>query len=410
MKLNNFFLFLLVANSLLAQHNTTGKIAVVKESGLYKIVLPAEIRSFSREELSDFRILDAKGTEVPYYITQDERETTSTDFLEFKILSKTIVPKKQTSIIFENSKGSINEIVVSITNSDVAKPYSISGSNDQKDWFGLVNNSQLYELENSNDVSVLKTISLPLTSYQYLRIEFDDKKTLPINVLKIGSFTNKVSSKNGVEIFAKKTKIVPIPAEKKTRIYIGFHYPEIINQISFNITGPGFYQRNARIYVNKKRPVNQKGQSIPEIVADFQLNSNQKNVFAIPQLFEKEFYVEIENKDSQPLNLDKIQFFQNPIAVIADLKANEKYTIQTGNQKLQSPEYDLEYFKSNIDKNLPEARIYDIQHLSYKEMNTENKSFWQQSWFMWICIGLGGIAIAFFATSLVRDMKNNSSV
>jgi 23S rRNA A1618 N6-methylase RlmF len=108
--------------------------------------------------------------------------------------------------------------------------------------------------------------------------------------------------------------------------------------------------------------------------------------------------------------LAKIQFFQNQVAIIADLKANEKYTIQTGNQKLHSPEYDLENFKNSIDNNLPEAKIYDIKQIPSKENSSKNKSFWQQSWFMWLCIGLGGITIAFFTTSLVKDMNNKSSI
>jgi len=108
--------------------------------------------------------------------------------------------------------------------------------------------------------------------------------------------------------------------------------------------------------------------------------------------------------------LEKIQFFQNQIAVIADLRANEKYTILTENPKLQSPEYDLENFKNSINNNLPEAKIYDIKQISSKEKTLKNKSFWQQSWFMWLCISLGGIVIAFFTKSLVKDMRDNASI
>ncbi len=409
MRLNKFLL-LLVANSLLAQYKTTAKIDIVKENGLHKIILPAEIRSFSNEDLSDFRIIDAKGTEVPYYILQENNGTMSSSFSEFKVISKTIIPKKKTSIIFENSKGSINEIVLSIANSDITKSYSISGSNNQKEWFGLVNNSQLLGLEDSNTTSVLKTIVLPLSSYPYLKIDFDDKKTLPINILKIGSIINKSSSPTLEEVPVTSTRILQIPAEKKTRIYISFNHPQIVNQISFDITSPNLFQRNARIYVTKKRPNNQKGGPIPEIILDLELNSKQKNSFTIPQLFQKEFYIEIENKDNQTLNFGKIRFFQNPISVIADLKVNENYTIQTGNRKLRSPEYDLENFKNIITNNLPEAKIYDIKQATSKEISCRNKSFWQQSLFMWLCIGLGGIAIAYFTTSLVKDMKNNSSI
>jgi len=410
MKLNKFLLILLAANGLLAQHKTTAKIETVKQSGLHKINLPAEIRSFSKEELGDFRIVDAKGNEMPYYIFQGNNEATTSSFSECKILSKTTIPKSKTNIIFENPKAQIDEIVLSITNSDVTKSYSISGSNDQKEWYGLVNNSLLNDLEDKETTSVYKTIPLPLTSYRFLKIEWNDKKTLPINVLKIGFFNNNVNKPKREEILAKNIKILQIPTEKKTRIYINFNRPQIVNQIGFTITSPNLFQRNAQIYVNKKRAMNQKGALFPEIHTNFELNSDTKNNFSIPQLFEKEFFIEIENRDNQPLTLSKIQFFQNQIAVIADLKANEKYTITTGNPKRNSPEYDLENFKNNSNSNLPEAKIYDIKQLNSKKTSPQNQSFWQQSWFMWLCIILGGITVLYFTSSLVKDMKNNSSI
>jgi hypothetical protein len=410
MKLNKFLAVLLAANGLLAQPQANAKIESIKESGLHKIILPAEIRSLSKEDLGDFRILDAKGNEIPYYIFQGSSEATFCSFSECKILSKTGIPKSKTIIIFENPKASIDEIVLSITNSDVTKSYSISGSDNQEEWFGLVNNSLLNRLENRQDTSVFKRISLPLTSYRYLKIELNDKKTLPINVLKIGFFTNKTSSPNVEEVFAKNTRILQIQNDKKTRIYSIFNRPQIVNLIDFTITSPNLFQRNAQIYVNKKKQMNQKAAPFSETIFTFELSSNHRNTFSIPQLFEKEFVIEIENRDNQPLTLAKIQFFQNQVAIIADLKANEKYTIQTGNQKLHSPEYDLENFKNSIDNNLPEAKIYDIKQIPSKENSSKNKSFWQQSWFMWLCIGLGGITIAFFTTSLVKDMNNKSSI
>ena len=410
MKLNKFLLILLAANGLLAQHKTTAKIETVKQSGLHKIILPSEIRSFSKEELGDFRIVDAKGNEIPYYIFQGKGELNSNSFSECKILSKTVIPKSKTILIFENPKTSIDEIVLSITNSDVTKSYSISGSDNREEWFGLVNNSQLYGLENSQKTSVFKTIPVPLTSYRYLKIEWNDKKTLPINVLKIGFFTNQVNKSKVVEIIPKSIRLLQIPTEKKTRIYINFNHPQIVNQIGFTITAPNWFQRNAQIFVHKKKQLNQKSTPFLEPIFAFELSSNKKNTFSNPQLFEKEYFIEIENRDNQPLTLAKIQFFQNQIAVIADLKANEKYTIQTGNPKLNSPEYDLENFKNSIGNNLPEVKIYDIKHSAAKQNQTKVKSFWQHPWFMWLCISLGGLVIAFFTISLVRDMKNNSSI
>jgi len=410
MKRNKFLILLLAINGLFAQQNTTAKIKSVNENGLYKIIVPADIRSFSKEDLSDFRIYDAKQNEVPYFLIQDKNQATASGFSEFKLVSKTVIPKKKTTIIVETPEKTIDEMVLSITNSVVTKSFDISGSNDQKEWFGLINKAQLFNLESARGLTIFKTLALPLSSYRYLKIEFDDKKTLPINVLKVGVFTNKISNNNVQEIFPKSSTITQYPSRKQTLIRVVFGNRQIVNQIVFNTTSPRFYKRNGRVYLYKIREIKRKTETYKKTISTFELNSDLKKPIKTAQLFEKVFYLEIENQDNQPLAFSEIRFFQNQLFLIADLKAGEAYRIKTGNPKAEAPEYDLENFKSKMSNNLPQTRIYKINRQNSNTIKVKEKSIWKQTWFMWLCIGLGGIAILYFTVKLVKDMKNNSSI
>jgi hypothetical protein len=408
MKLNKFLIIALLVNGSFAQQNTTAKIEIVKESGLHKIILPAEIRSFSKEDLSDFRILDSKSKQVPYFTIQENQTISSSNFIEFKPVSKTTVSNKSSSYVFENPIKNLNKMVLRIGNSNAVKTFSISGSYDQKEWFGLINNSLLYNLESTENTSIFKTLTLPISSYPYLKIEFNDKKTLPINLLKAGYTVHSVQNAALQEIVPKSTLATEIESQKKTRIHVIFDNRQIVNQLIFQITNPDLYKRMARIYVIKSHQLKHKTEIYQETVCEFELNSDSKNEINIPQLFEKEFFIEIENQDNQPLTLAKIQFFQNQVSVIADLKANEKYTIKTGNPNLNAPDYDLENFKNKMTKTLPEAKIYQIEHPNYNNSKAKNNSIWQQPWFMWICIGMGGMAVLYFTINLIKDMNNKS--
>ena len=408
MKLNKFIILLLSINGLFAQQNTTAKIKSVNENGLHKIVLPAEIRSFSKEDLSDFRIYDAKKKEVPYFVIQAKNQSKLNRFSEFKLISKNGIPKKKTTIIVETPKKTIDEIVLLITNSVVTKSFDISGSNDQKEWFGLINKAQLFNLQSVVGINVFKTLALPLSSYRYLKIEFDDKKTLPINVLKVGVFTNKIINNKVQEIFPKSSIITQYPSQKKTRIRVVFDNQQIVNQIVFNTTNPNLYKRKGRVYLNKIREIKHKTETYQKTISTFELNSDLKKPINMNQLFEKEFSMEIENEDNQPLVFSEIRFFQNQVSIIADLKAGEEYGIKTGNPKAIAPKYDLENFKSKMANKLPETTIYKIKRQNSNTISVKEKSIWQQTWFMWLCIGLGGIAILYFTTNLVKDMKNNA--
>jgi hypothetical protein len=224
--------------------------------------------------------------------------------------------------------------------------------------------------------------------------------------LKVGIFTNKIKTNATQEINSKSSQITQLPSQKKTQIRVAFDNSQIINQIHFNISNPSLFKRNARIYLNKKREAKHKTQTYQETLFHFELNSAVKNTLNIPQLFEKEFYIEIENQDNQPLSFSKISFFQNQVSVIADLKTTENYTIKTGNSTRLAPEYDLENFKNKISNNLPEATIYEIKHSISNKIRAQEKSIWQQPWFMWICIGLVAIVLLYFSSSLIKDMKN----
>jgi hypothetical protein len=408
MKLNKFIFLLFIANLSFGQYQTTGKIKPVSQNGLHEIVLSPEIRSYSKQDLSDIRLFDSKGNEVPYFIKNDTTVSSNT-FEEYTIVSKTVSPKKNTSIVIAiPANKNNNQLSLYIANSDAEKKYSISGSDDQKEWFGISNSETLSDLSNTSETSVIKTISYPLNKYHYLKIDFDDKKTLPVNVLKVGNFSSQLQKSILSEIIPHKTATTENRSKKETQIHVLFDTPQVINEISFEISKPTYYNRKVIVYKKVRRETKRKSAEFDEEIASFELNSNAKNSFTVSEIFEKEFFIKIENHDNQPLSISKIKYDQKPIAIVADLNSGENYILKTGNKTLTEPEYDLSDFKNNIAVHLPQTFVYDIQQKSKTKNQTEVKSFWQQPWFMWLCILLGGITILFFTTSLVKDLKRKN--
>lgn len=406
MKLNKFIAVLLfITNLSFGQYQTTGKIKKVSQNGFHEIALTPEIRSCSKQDLSDIRLFDSKGNKVPYFI-QAAKNLSSNTFEAYTIVSKTVVPKKSTTIIIAvPPTKSNNQLSLWIANSDAEKKYSVSGSEDQKEWFGISNSQTLYDLNSTSRTSVVKTISYPLHTYPYLKIIFDDQKTLPVNILKVGNFNSRLQKSALQEIKPKQSVTTEIPSKKETRIHVLFNEPQIINQISFEVSKPTYYNRKAILYKKVIRKIKRKSVEFEEEIAAFELNSSSRNTFTISELFEKELFLKIENHDNPPLFLSKIKYYQNPISIVADLNSNESYLLKTGNPSLIEPEYDLSDFKNNIAADLPQTVVYDIQQKTKLKEQTKNKSFWQQSWFMWLCILLGGATILFFTTSLIKDLK-----
>ncbi|HMI07865.1 MAG TPA: DUF3999 family protein [Flavobacterium sp.] len=404
MKLNKFLFLLLLTGILSAQQNTTAKLEQIHKDGLQKIYLPSGILSFSNENLGDFRIYDSRGNEVPYAFPAQNFDSQSYQFKPFHIVSKTTAPKKSTSIVIENPLQEISELTLYMANAEVTKKFSISGSNDQSQWFGLVNSRELSDLTKDSS-NLYRTIPLPVSNYRFLRIDFDDKKTLPINVLSAGYFDLGKKQQRRFETIRPKMTTVQDKAKKVTRIHVLFQNRQPIQKIAFGISAPNFYKRQTRIYKNTIYKIRKRTATREENLAGFELNSGKPNTFETSGLSEKEFFIEIDNRDNPPLALSKIEFSQQLFYVIADLKADEKYTVKTGDSKMAVPDYDLSETDYKMSDGLPEAKITQIKHGNTNVAAAHEKTLWQQPWFMWLCIGLGGIAILYFTVSLVKDMK-----
>ena len=397
-----FSLLLALFLGLIHQAQTyKGNLEPIKQNSFHRISLNPDIRSVMGNNLDFVRIKDAKNNEIPFieFISKSK----NSDFQGFNIISN-LSNDKESIFIIENKKTEdIELLTLKIANNDLQKTYSISGSNDQKDWFGLVNNQQIGEMAQTNGTFVEKDFVFPRNNYKFLKFVFSNKNSLPINVLSFGSYKSRKQYAEKAILQGFEQKIKQKKKKKKTVIHIKFPEKQMVDAILFKITSPSFYLRNATIKVLKTKINKNKKEKYEAEIADFQLNSKLVNQFSLTNLYEKEFNIELENQDNQPLEISKIQLFQEPLNIVADLKSGESYQIEI-DSTLETPQYDLANFSDKIPNNLPEVNILNFK----KSINSENletgKSFWQSSLFMWICIVFAVVVILYFAAGMLKDM------
>lgn len=103
------------------------------------------------------------------------------DFKQFPISSRNTIPNVVTSVIISNENtANLDNLTLKIANTEIDKKYNISGSNDQKEWFGLVDNQIISGLSESGRTSVEKNFSFPLNNYKFLKFDFLDKILYPL--------------------------------------------------------------------------------------------------------------------------------------------------------------------------------------------------------------------------------------
>lgn len=380
-----------------------GTIVNIEEDGLHKILMDSKVRSASQDNLDYFRILDKNKNEVPYVVFDNSNRNTLL-FKKLEILNKFSIKDSISSFVIENYNTKFNgELGIVISNSKISKSFNVSGSNDQNDWFGLISNQSLLDLNNENGTSVEKVISFPSNNYKFLKIEFNDKNSLPINVLSIGFYKGEKKAIETSTLIDFNYKISENRKDKKTTISFSSDNFQKVDGISFEISTK-LFSRNARIFVNRSRKIKKRTENYQEEISSFVLNSNTSNAFQLNGFFEKEFTIEIENQDNQPLVFSKIELLQNSVYVISDLKSNEKYEVVI-DSTFSKPQYDLASFIKETKIDYPIAIIADFSKIETRKSNASEKSFWQTKAFMWICILFGIAIIGYFAMGLLKDMK-----
>ena len=382
----------------------SGKIAPVEAEGLHSIMLPREIRSHSSPDLRDLRIFDGKKKEVPYFINDGTGKNTSEQFIEYPIVDRK-TEGKTSSYTIDVGGRKLYGLSLTMNNSDTEKLYDLSGSNDLTAWFGISNRNVLARMADGRQTTVTTNISFPLSAYRYLKLTLHDSLSLPINIVRAGNMKVEPALRREINFNAKVLDIAQFKTEKKTVVKVAFANREIIDKIMFVIDGPKYYRRHVTVYQKARRKYRRKWQEYEKVLCEFELSSENIPFATVPQFCEKEFYIRIDNRDNQPLGIRQVSFAQNAVFAVADLKPGENYTVETGNRKLDFPDYDLSGLDINVHS-LPAAYIGKLQPVTRPTAKAKSAaSLWQQPWFLWLCIGVGAVAIAYFTTSLVKDMK-----
>ena len=268
----------------------------------------------------------------------------------------------------------------------------------------MVANESLFGLSSANKTTVEKTIYFPLNTYQFLRINFDDKNSLPINILNIGVFKSKFFTQNPLEINNFKLEVVTLKNKKATQLKFTAKSAHKVHIISFKIN-TDFFLRNAKVIVKRTRKVKKRVEMYTEIIAQFQLNSKNENTFVLNNLNEKEFWIEIENQDNPVLDIESVKVFQNPIYLVANLKQAENYKLII-DKTVNKPSYDLGNFISEKTITIDEVSVSNFSKIKNDKETIKKTPFWETSLFMWVCIILGGVIVVYFALNLLKDINN----
>lgn len=179
-------------------------------------------------------------------------------------------------------------------------------------------------------------------------------------------------------------------------------YPVEIEYIKFKISSPKVFNRRSKIFSDGTT-----GFFFNEVL--FKSKGDSIYTYNVP-MYTPSFTTTIENLDGPPFVFDDIEFFQPGTFIVADLKIANDYEIVYFDNTMKAPNYDMTYAAGQITDDLDLLKPGALKILSSTNTNPGTTpqpeiSFWETTWFMWLCIAVVAIVVALVGGRMVKDMR-----
>lgn len=302
-------------------------------------------------DLRIYRILQKDSLEVPYLISGFWGTEVQMDEY-FEILNKTKTEKGYYfTLQREDNQSEISEIKLSFDNKNFDWRIDLEGSNDQKEWFGILENYRVLSIKNSKTDFSFENLIFEKTRYKYYRIlvktnekpllseaafQNDDVlKYQKFNVHKIQNFKvkNDKKSKTSTAVFSLKNSLPIYSFRIKVENKNDFYRPISIYAIDTIATEKGKLAEYSGI-------------------ADGTLSSLKgADLKSYKEVLAKQMMIVIDNGDNPPLKISEIEVKTYENGIVFKAEKSGDYILTYGNQQIiDRPNYDIETFEEKISR------------------------------------------------------------
>jgi hypothetical protein len=367
----------------------------VAKTGFYAVNISPEIAAKAYGSLSDCRIFDAAGVQVPYLYAAEKLAVNTAISINFPITAAAKDERRQYYYVVKNEqKHQVESLVLSFQNTNADRFISVNGSDDGLAWYAIKENIGVQQESASSNTSFLQELTLPVSNYLYYKVTIVGKDLVPIKLLKAGI----------VETGLTEGKWVPLPdakisrkdsTNKRSYYHLKFDQNFCIDKLQLSFSGVNFFQRQLTVYAGDDNV-------LP--IRSAIVRSSSATTIPIGEQSNKLLLV-IENKDNPPLSAAAVKAFMLQKKLLTYLKSGESYRLYFADSTLvATPSYDLDFFRDSIPKTPPEAVLGAITAAG-KNSALAEKPRKDNRWITWVAIGFVLLLLVFITIKLTTEVN-----
>ncbi len=400
-------LFLLAAVNLQAQTNQYRYKRDLKDINTkwHSLQLPNEIFKNAQSGLADLRIFGFKGkdtVEVPYILEQSADQITDRE-TSFNIINQS---KNENGFFYTFqalAATSINQINLSFKQENFDWRVKLEGSNDNIEWFTILNNYRILSIKNRNTDYNFTQLNFPTAKYSYFRMGVKANEQPDLNATKI----LKTDTLKGIykNINYKNYQLFNDSKNKKSIINIALSSPNFLTHVKLNVKSDYDFYRILKIEFATDSFKTDKGMQYNySSLFDGTISSLENTEFSFASTLASHLRVTIENHDNPPLNLASISL-KGPVYELVSRfdEPNLNYALYYGNKDATAPNYELKNFENKIPMQLPSISIGNEQNNPTYAISKIKSPLFENKLWLWCIMGVIIALLGFFAYKMLKN-------
>jgi hypothetical protein len=377
------------------QFNYQSSLGNVTESGFYKIPINLDWSSVLMEDLADLRIVDDREKHVAYIVRQ-KPSVASLSFVEFPIVNNATDSSHTTLELDARAQQGIDHLSVVMSNHSAERYSSLSGSDNQKQWFIIDEKIFLENARDDMEGRFVQQIRFPFIRYPYLKLKINNNTFDPLNILRAGVFID-TAKKESSEFQLHPPILIDQKDSLDGNTYVWIHHNTLlpIDRITIGLEGERYFKRRAEVYSIM-------GRKQRRLLTSADLLSGKEPAIPLPGGKVANLVLVIYNGGNPPLKVTSVNTQSKKDYLIAYLEKGKQYRLIGGSSTTSPPQYDLSYFKDSIPRDLP--ILESGTRTPFAQGNEVTKS--KDRWWLWPSIIAMLVVLALVTFKMVKEVKD----
>lgn len=379
----------------------------VKKSGFYNIEISPALTAHLKTDYSDLRIINDEGKWVPHilHFPLQERNIAAVAYdLNFK---KNENSKINTTLVVENSLNTISNIGLVITNTAAERFCSLSGSNDQQNWFVINDSILINPVPDEKLTENIFSINFPRAGYKFFKVVIDNNNKDPFDIKRVVQSTAAYTASNPQFKLIENPVTIIMQKDSGNISYIKItqQEPFHFDNISLQVSGVKYFNRTAGIYL--PYTADHSFADPGRLLSSFSISNNNTLQFRLPLTKASVFYILINNENNLPLKVKEVKTGFTERYITAWLENADNYKLILDNDNAVLPNYDLSDLNTQAKDSIPFLTTGKLIPANENSLTvTPAKT---NKWILWVAIAAALLILLFFTYRMLSEVDKRKS-